>query len=345
LAGERKKFFNSKNYTPSFRYKPIPFDTHKKKWKIFQIPVSKIEDPVLKRLYIDILEDGIKLVELLESIGSEEFLYNSIRIFGKPSERDLKNAKYILHLGKHGEEEKRLNDKETKALVENYMREYGLKCSVKISRSISANAMVLNSSKTVYIRSGATFSESNAHALAHHEVGIHLLTTVNANLQPLKVFRVGTPNNTMTGEGMAMLNEYLSGNLRLERLRELALRVIAVDLLVKGRDFQTIFKTLHEEYGASEDTAFNISVRVWRGGGFTKDWLYLRGFIQILDLFRREVDLKPLLIGKSSIEYFETIRELIERGILNSPKNIPLTFEKPENRDEVFEYILDGLKS
>jgi len=48
-----------------------------------------------------------------------------------------------------------------------------------------------------------------------------------------KKAQLGMPGNTYTQEGLAILSEYLSGNLSLERLRTLALRVLAANMLVK----------------------------------------------------------------------------------------------------------------
>ena len=37
-----------------------------------------------------------------------------------------------------------------------------------------------------------------------HEIGVHMLTTMNAANNKLKIFSVGLPVNTRTGEGMAV---------------------------------------------------------------------------------------------------------------------------------------------
>ena len=75
--------------------------------------------------------------------------------------------------------------------------------------------MVINYDRRVVIREGANFSWKGALALAHHEVGVHMVTTINATLQPLNIFKIGMPINTKTQEGLAVLSEYLSDNLYL----------------------------------------------------------------------------------------------------------------------------------
>ena len=74
---------------------------------------------------------------------------------------------------------------------------------------------------------------------------------------------------------MAVLSEYLSGNITMKRLRELALRVVAIDTMCNGADFKSCFSMLTEKFKADIHFAFNLCVRVYRGGGFTKDYLYL----------------------------------------------------------------------
>ncbi len=39
---------------------------------------------------------------------------------------------------------------------------------------------------------------------------------------------------------------------------------------------------------ASVDESFNLTMRVFRGGGFTKDYLYLSGFRDMVTLYRAQ---------------------------------------------------------
>ncbi len=54
-----------------------------------------------------------------------------------------------------------------------------------------------------------------------------------------------------------------------------------------------------------------------RGGGFTKDYIYLKGFIKVYNHYIEGKSFEELLIGKTSIEYIELLNELIGRGIIN----------------------------
>ncbi len=68
-------------------------------------------------------------------------------------------------------------------------------------------------------------------------------------------------------------------------MRTLAARVIAVDQMVRGASFANVFQQLVDEFGFEPRTAYTITLRVFRGGGLTKDALYLRGLVEILELF------------------------------------------------------------
>ena len=181
-----------------------------------------------------------------------------------------------------------------------------------------------------------------AKALAHHEVGIHMLTTENSIVQKLKILQLGLPLDTKTQEGLAILSEYLSGNLSVDRLKELALRVLTVRHMIKFNDFRETFNYLCEEFNLKSDKAFNLCTRIYRGGGFTKDYLYLRGFKEIYNMYKNDSSsINELLIGKTSIEYKSIISELISREILSKPKYIPISYKVPAKQDNpILEYLL-----
>ena len=66
-------------------------------------------------------------------------------------------------------------------------------------------------------------------------------------------------------------------------------RVIAVNSLEKGYDFTQTFKLLYSHFNLSKETAFNITLRVYRGGGFTKDYLYLTGLKKFILIIKKGI--------------------------------------------------------
>jgi len=76
----------------------------------------------------------------------------------------------------------------------------------------------------------------------------------------------------------------------MKRLKELAYRVIAADSLAKGYSFANTFDLLHNQYKVQRDIAFTITLRVFRGGGFTKDHLYLSGLKKVYQYTQNDGD-------------------------------------------------------
>jgi uncharacterized protein (TIGR02421 family) len=214
---------------------------------------------------------------------------------------------------------------------------------VETSSRLVAAAMVNNARSTLLIRRDARVTRTELQALAHHELGVHMVTTLNGRRQPLRVFSLGLPGNTVTQEGLAILCEYLSGNMTLGRLKELALRVIAVDQMVRHDDFRQTYNMLTEEHGMDSDRAFRLTTRVHRGGGFTKDYLYLRGLHNALGVYQEE-DITGLFIGKTGFASLPLINELLARGLLEKPLYMPECMKNIRASGEVLDYLVASVR-
>ena len=94
----------------------------------------------------------------------------------------------------------------------------------------------------------------------------------------------------------------------------------------------------------NEEDAFSVSVRVHRGGGFTKDYLYLTGLKKIYDYHKKGGDLNALLTGKVTLEYKDTIDYLIANGYAVSSKHITDSYAKNNNKNAMIAFILENLK-
>jgi uncharacterized protein (TIGR02421 family) len=347
---EKKKFFKNK-YTelPKFRYQPLKTHVFDLKQKILMLPFNQISDISIKNLYESILNSYFDKIDLIHTIGTKKFYYNSLRYFGRPSPNDIQNAEYILTLPTIPDEitkKPHINPKNTIHLFKSGFKRFGFEVKVELNNKVISKVLALNSKKRLLVNPHATFTEKEVNSLIEHEIGVHMLTTMNSNLQKLKIFNLGFPVNTETQEGLAILAEYLSGNFTLDRLKRLALRVVAVNALVNGADFVECFHLLRNKYHLDKDTAFTISTRVYRGGGFTKDYLYLSGFIKIYKFWKEQNDLTPLFIGKTSLNFYSVINEMIEREMILKPKylNTIFTEEKTFKNHDLYDYILSGLK-
>lgn len=347
---EKRRFLKGKfTERPKFNYNPVKVSSFELKQHIISNNFQEISDVSVRHLYETVVNSYFDKMDMINSLNTKNFLYNSLRYFGRPSSKDLINAEYLLHLPDIPGEAKKeplLGIEEAKVFFQESLDQYGIKAKIGVSSKVISKVMVLNSKKSVLFQPGATFKRKQLQALIEHEIGIHMVTTMNSNLQPLKIFNLGLPVNTRTQEGLAILAEYLSGNITLPRLKQLALRVIAVDAMCNGADFVECFNLLRLKHGTAPESAFDIVTRVYRGGGFTKDYLYLSGFVKILRFWQNQNNLAPLLVGKTSLEFYGVIDEMIEREMILPPQYMThsILHPKPENNHEVYSYILSGLK-
>jgi len=349
IEEEKQRFFNSKYLKePNFKYPKRDFDKFNLHRAFFMQPIELISDVTIRQLYEDIIYSYSGLIQCIETIGEgKRFYYNSLHSFGSPTEKDVENAKFILHLEEDKDNVKfnpKYTPKQAEQLFRDYSKQYDFTYSIKYSSKMGAIAMVLNNIQSLVINSNHTFSEDEMAILTNHEIGVHMVTTMNGLLHPLKIFSHGFPNNEETQEGLAVFSEYMSGNLTVKRLKELAYRVIAVDSLAKGYNFSQTFRLLHNFYDLDRETAFYISVRVHRGGGFTKDYLYLTGLKKIYDYYNSGKNLNLLLTGKVSLEYINDISYLIQQNCAVFPKHITDAFAENNNTNKMVDFILKNLK-
>ena len=350
IEDEKQKFFASKYLTdPKFLYPEINFDRFDLHRELFAQPIELIEDTNIRKLYEEIIYTYSGLIQCIETIGAgRKFYYNCLHCFGTPTEKDVENAKFILHFEDEDAEEERFVPKyqsqETEKFFKEFSKDYDFDYQITHSKKISASAMVLNNIQTLVLNQNHVFSEHELNVLNNHEIGVHMVTTMNGMLHPLKIFSHGFPNYEETQEGLAVFAEYMSNNLTVKRLKELAYRVIAVDSLAKGYDFSKTFRLLHNQFDLDRESSFYITLRVHRGGGFTKDYLYLTGLKKIYDYYKKGEDLSFLLSGKVTLEYLDEIKELMNKGFAIKSKHHSLAYLKNDNDNETIDFILENLK-
>ncbi len=347
---EKNKFFRSKfTQPPQFTYQPIRFNPYILKQELLSLRVQDIEDISIRSLYESTVNSFFDKIDLLRTLNTPRFLYNSLRYFGRPSAQDLRNAAYLLHLPPipgAARKEPIYDAKQAREMFTSALAAYGFQAKTELSNMVISKVMVLNSKQSILIQPNAHFRKKELLALVEHEIGVHMLTSKNARKQELKILQAGLPLNTLTQEGLAILAEYLSGNLSLTRLKKLALRVLMVDRMVNGVDFVTCFQELHRDYELDANEAFNLLTRIFRGGGFTKDFLYLAGFVQVLRFWEEQHDLGPLLTGKTALAYYPTLVEMLERELITPPHYVTNSFIHPaiDKNDPLFTYLLSGLR-
>ena len=82
-------------------------------------------------------------------------------------------------------------------------------------------------------------------------------------------------------------------------------------------------------------------MRVFRGGGLTKDIVYLRGLDELLTYLGGGGDIEPLLIGKLGPDHIGMIKELQWRKVLREAPLRPRYLEDPRALERL-EWVREG---
>jgi uncharacterized protein (TIGR02421 family) len=305
------------------------------------------------RARLEALEDSSPLAELLEAKrrelvlqldllaarGSKAFLSRSIALFGEVQPSLVAEARAILA-----------------TTTEAFAHPTGPRCSAEDFAELAEaelaryRTIVPDLASRVFIRADATsLVVSHGHvlvpakldlprrrtaALLAHELGTHVLTYANGLRQPLAILAIGLAGYEALQEGLATIAEFFAGGLDRERLRLIAARVIAVRRLVEGARFETVMAELVDQHGFAPRVAFGIVVRVFRGGGLTKDAIYLEGVVRLLDLLR-SAPLDPLFVGKLGFAQVDLVDAMLRDGRLTAPALRPSWAEGSERLDRI----------
>ncbi len=312
--------------TPEFRYRPLTFDPDALRRGLFALPVDAVEDPVVAGLLREKRDEVATQVQMLLDRATGQFLPGSLRLFGAPDPALVALAEAVLE--KLAEAPARTQGTEmvgatafaaaAQAELDHYRAQAdGFGSSVEIRDDIPGSLMV--SQGQLLVGSGISFSAARVKALLAHEVGTHVLTYYNGCAQPLRQLRHGLAGYQPLQEGLAVLAEWFVGGLTHSRMRTLAARVLGACSLVGGADFAETFRLLKEKAGMSDRAAFNVTLRLYRGGGLTKDMVYLRGLRDLLAHLGAGGAYWPLFVGKIALRHLPAVEALRARGVLTDP--------------------------
>jgi len=328
--------------TPVFYYRPRAFDPALLKRKLWNIGLERIEDPTLAHLFREKRDELDIQLTMLSHVDTPRFLPGSLQLFGDVNDNLLQLAQEIVaYVPSQSRERKpsiRLDATAFAKRVEKELQYYRhqfpeFSASVEIRDDIYAGLMVSNGN--LLIGKKARIPVSRADALIQHEVGTHILTYFNGRAQPFQMLYTGLAGYEEMQEGIAVLSEYLVDGLSLPRLRLLAGRVIAVRCLIDGASFIETFRILTETYAFTQRTAFTATMRTYRSGGLTKDAVYLRGLIGLLDYLKKGGAFEPLFVGKIAVEHIPIIQELQWRKVLKPAPLRPRYMENPSVEEKI----------
>lgn len=198
------------------------------------------------------------------------------------------------------------------ALVHELARKVGLSVEVRVEPRLSAGAAA--GERTVFV-AARRFGRMEARRLAVHEVLGHLVSADNARKQPLRLLEHGTAGAFVDQEGLALWGEEQAGLLDGSRLRTLAARVIASDMMHRGASFAECSRSLLRDEGFGAQEAVVITERAYRGGGVARDSCYLLGWLRVHDALERgTASADELRMGRVSLDALPELRALAEQG-------------------------------
>lgn len=320
---------------PVLYYRPLPYHPTMLKRQLYSIAVERIEDSTLAQLFEQKQDELGHQLDALKHIGARSFFYDSLHLYGKPDDELVQLADDIL-VRTHDADDFASDGHFAAAQVVAAAREHidyyhqqlpDFHAKVQLTNTLASAMMVAHDQ--LFVSETASIREHRLEPLLHHEVGTHLLTYFNGRQQPLRQLYAGFAGYEALQEGLAVLAEYLVGGLTIGRTRVLAGRVAAVRSIVEGATFIETFDLLHRQRGLGAKTAFMTTLRVYRGGGLTKDALYLEGLRDLLAYLRRGHDLEPLYVGKISLKHVPMVQELRRRGLVQPPALLPRFWEDP----------------
>jgi len=325
----RHQFFESHfKKLDRYHYRLLPVDPDILKRQLYNLRIDEIDDPSISYLFDEKREEIDHELTMLKERGSQNFFHSSVRLYKGLEKNVLAEAELILQniSEDHTEDKKeKINSEAFGKMAQeefDYFKSQDVNFGCRVHIREDVNVMMVSKGE-LYLPSDYKMTKKGAKALIQHEIGTHALTYYNGAQQPLSQLSSGLANYDALQEGIAVLSEYLCGGLSGNRLRILAGRVVAGAALLDGADFHEMFFKLYSKYDFSRERAFNITSRMFQGGGFLKDIIYLKGLVRLRDHLVDGGELKSLLAGKFALKHLPVIEDLTNRGLVHPAKLQP----------------------
>ena len=257
---------------------------------MYSIDIDAVHDPALAFLLRDKRKELDIQLDMLNERGSEDFLYSSIRLYKTIDEDLLQLARLILEeVPVRKVEPGSYSAQQFAERVEqefDYFQQQNPEFQTKIHFGSTIPGLMVSRGELVHSRfisttespSRGTDSARSGHPrtyLLQRCPAAHTVTTI----------RVADYDELL--EGLAVLTEYLIKGLDPTTNASVAARVIVAYERMRHTPFQKTFALLTEQYGFRLARLFSTVARIYQAGGFTKDLIYLRGFIQIGNIYSR----------------------------------------------------------
>lgn len=319
---------------PEFHYRLLPLDPDRVKRRLFAIEAERIDDPAMAELMQDKRDELDTLLTMLGERGTPAFRHSSHRLYGTVDRplhalacRLLDEVRPAGRWTGEWVDARGFRDAAERELAHYRARHPALATTIQLRPDVNG---LMVSAGNLLIGEGVRLRADRVLPLLHHEVGTHVLTYVNGSAQPLEQLALGLADYDELQEGLAVLSEYLVGGLDPLRMRLLAARVLAAHAVEQGAELVDTFRMLTATHGFTPEGAWHVAARVHASGGFTRDLIYLRGLVSLIEHLRGGGALEPLYVGKIARRHIPVMEELRHRGVLRPPPLTPRFLDDPE---------------
>jgi uncharacterized protein (TIGR02421 family) len=309
LLDQKNKFLKNPTSPPEFEYRPISKNILNN--ALAELQKLSLPRGALTELYKDYVSYKILQLKFIKARGN----YRKRRklskdIWGKPNREVSKFADEIIK-AKETRPENPAKDKNQDDLVKALKQRLD-ELNITDWDIVSANKYsisIMPKQKKILIPKHRKFSQTEIERLVVHEINVHVRRGHNSHNQPLMIFRE-FPHYMETEEGLALYFEEEAGFSNNSLVKKYAARVIAVNLVYEELHFIQVYNHLIE-CNIDSEQAWQITYRVFRGGGLLKDHIYLQGYLKVKKYLEENPrDMKYLLAGKVGIEYIPLLKGL-----------------------------------
>ncbi len=287
--------------------------------------------------------------ELLDAAGTLRITGPSSALYGRPDDRvpgasltNLDAAHHFIAIADEFNSGAQQGEVETEIPAETLRIDLQQKLDaffgvavVKVETDPDLIAKAAAGATRIRLRSATSFTDYDRDQLLNHEAFVHSLTALNGRAQPhLKSLARSSPRITATQEGLAVFAELMSGSIDIARMKRISLRILGIDMAIKGADFIEVFRFFLDS-GQNESDSFASAQRVFRGapvtGGaaFTKDAVYLHGLLSVHTFFRwalknqRMALCRNLFAGKLALHDVVALEPYFDDGTIAQPRYLP----------------------
>ena len=291
---------------------------------------------------------------MLSAVGSKDFYYHSVELYGRPATLSADRKTTNLDLARHfadvidglagaeempsAEDALSMSAEEVVPILAARFASFFPDHPIKVELVDGIAAKAVAGVDGVRIKRDARFSRRDLLQLEYHEGHVHVATALNGRAQPtLSFIGFPSPRTTATQEGLAVLTEFMTQSSSVERLRRLSDRTLAIKMAEDGADFCELYRFFLGR-GHDQGTAYDCARRVCRGGvleggaPFTKDVCYLDGLLRVTNFLRVALVkghleyVRLLFAGKIDLEDVPLFGRLLREGegsIIRAPRYLP----------------------